>query len=87
MTLKYLLDTNICIYIAKQKPINVLRKFEQLEIGSVGMSVVSYGELYFGAQKSKHPKKNNRNVRCINQFNSTTPLTFKCCGALWNDQK
>lgn len=57
MTLRYLLDTNICIYIAKQKPKNVLLKFEQLAVGEVGMSTITYGELCYCAQKSQHPKK------------------------------
>ncbi len=57
MELHYLLDTNICIYIAKQKPVSVLSKFEQLNVGSVGMSIITYGELLYGAQKSQFPKK------------------------------
>lgn len=57
MALRYLLDTNICIYIAKQKPISVLKKFEQLEVGEVGMSIITYGELLYGVQKSNHLKK------------------------------
>ncbi|NNM59355.1 MAG: type II toxin-antitoxin system VapC family toxin [Legionellales bacterium] len=54
MSLKYLLDTNICIYIAKTRPLNVLRRFESLATGVVGMSVITYGELSFGAQKSQY---------------------------------
>ena len=57
MTLQYVLDTNICIYIAKKKPLSVLRIFEQLEIGQVGMSMITYGELLYGAQKSEYSKK------------------------------
>lgn len=57
MALHYLLDTNICIYIAKKKPLSVLRIFEQLEIGQVGMSIITYGELLYGAQKSEYSKK------------------------------
>lgn len=57
MKLQYLLDTNICIYIAKQKPTSVLHKFEQLSVGQVSMSTITYGELFFGTQKSHHPKK------------------------------
>lgn len=53
MRLKYLLDTNICIYIAKQKPASVLKKFEALEVGQVAMSVITYGELLYGANKSQ----------------------------------
>lgn len=57
MTLQFLLDTNICIYIAKQKPLSVLRKFEQLVVGQVAMSTITYGELLFGAHKSHHPRQ------------------------------
>lgn len=57
MSLRYLLDTNICIYIAKKNPLRVLHKFERMEIGSVGMSIITYGELIYGAEKSHHPKK------------------------------
>lgn len=57
MSLKYLLDTNICIYIAKQKPSSVMHKFEKMEVGEVGMSIITYGELLFGAEKSQQPEK------------------------------
>lgn len=57
MKLRYLLDTNICIYIAKQKPVSVLNKFEKLQVGSVGMSIITYGELLYGAYKSQSHKK------------------------------
>lgn len=57
MSLRYLLDTNICIYIAKRKPQHVLDKFEELTVGEVGMSIITFGELLYGAQKSQHPKK------------------------------
>ncbi|OGT26612.1 MAG: plasmid maintenance protein [Gammaproteobacteria bacterium RIFCSPLOWO2_02_FULL_42_14] len=54
---EYLIDTNICIYITKQKPPEVIRKFKKLQVGAVAMSVVNYGELYYGSQKSAHAKK------------------------------
>ncbi len=57
MPLRYLLDTNICIYIAKQKPVNVFNKFQQVAVGEIGMSIITFGELSFGAKRSHHPKK------------------------------
>ncbi len=48
----YLLDTNICIYIRRKRPRHVLERFRALPPGSVGMSVITYGELIYGAQKS-----------------------------------
>lgn len=52
MSLRYLLDTNICIYIAKQRPPAVAKRFSRLAAGSVGMSLITYGELRYGAEKS-----------------------------------
>ncbi len=57
MKLYYLLDTNICIYIAKQHPMKVFNKFEQLDVGAVGMSIITYGELIYGAKKSQCSSK------------------------------
>lgn len=54
MPCRYLLDTNICIYIAKRRPPEVWRRFEQLTYGDVAMSIVTYGELQFGAEKSQY---------------------------------
>jgi tRNA(fMet)-specific endonuclease VapC len=49
---RYLLDTNICIYIAKRKPPEVLARFESLGAGDVAMSLITYGELLYGAARS-----------------------------------
>ncbi len=54
----YLLDTNICIYIIKKKPIEVFEKFKQLEIGTLKISSITVAELYFGAYNSQNVKKN-----------------------------
>lgn len=62
MNPKYLLDTNICIYITKEAPQSVLEKFKTLEVGSVGMSIITYGELYFGIEKSKHKDKSKHTL-------------------------
>jgi tRNA(fMet)-specific endonuclease VapC len=52
MPLQYLLDTNICIYIAKQRPSKLAERFASLESGTVAMSLITFGELRFGAEKS-----------------------------------
>lgn len=54
---KYLLDTNICIYLTKQRPPSVVQHFEALAMGQVAMSVITYGELQFGAQKSQQTQQ------------------------------
>jgi len=49
----YLLDTNMCICIINQRPPEVLERFNRLSVGDVYMSIITYGELYYGASKSK----------------------------------
>lgn len=53
----FVLDTNICIYIMKKQPPSVLEKFEALPLGSVSMSLVTYGELEYGALRSNKSEK------------------------------
>lgn len=54
----YLLDTDICIYLIKRKPKEVLEHFKDIEIGHIGISSITFSELAFGAQKSQFPEKN-----------------------------
>ena len=53
MSAKYLLDTNICIYIRQARPPKVLKRFRKLKTGEAVLSVITYGELLYGAQKSQ----------------------------------
>ena len=53
---RYLLDTNICIYIQRQKPVGVLARFEKIKPGDAAISVITWGELLYGAEKSKKRK-------------------------------
>lgn len=52
-----LLDTNICIYIARSHPATVARRFARAAPGSLGISIITWGELCFGAAKSNHPSR------------------------------
>ena len=52
MEARYLLDTNICIYIRQAKPERVLRRFRRLRPGEAVLSVITYGELFYEAIKS-----------------------------------
>ena len=63
--MKYLLDTNICIYIIKRKPAIVLEKFRELPLGSVTISTITLSELEYGIRKSANPDKN---LEALNQF-------------------
>ena len=54
----YILDTNICIYIIKQKPIYVLERFRSISLGEIGTSSITLSELNYGVMKSALPEKN-----------------------------
>ncbi len=56
--MKYLLDTNICIYIIKHSPPSVIKKFHTLIIGDIGISTITLSELEYGVAKSSHKSKN-----------------------------
>ena len=60
-----LLDTNICIYIIKQKPLEVLQRFNNYQVGDIGISSITVAELEFGVQKSQFPA---RNQQALTQF-------------------
>jgi tRNA(fMet)-specific endonuclease VapC len=53
MNQRYLLDTNICIYIAKHNPMSVRERFARHTTSELVMSVITLGELRFGAEKSQ----------------------------------
>jgi tRNA(fMet)-specific endonuclease VapC len=52
MEARFLLDTNICIYIRRKKPEEVLRRFRRLRQGEAALSAITFGELVYGAEKS-----------------------------------
>jgi tRNA(fMet)-specific endonuclease VapC len=58
--MKYLLDTNICIYLIKQKPETVLRHFKTYSIGDIGISSITLAELRFGVEKSQQIQRNRQ---------------------------
>ncbi len=57
--MKYMLDTNICIYIIKRKPVEVIERFRQLRISQVCVSSITLSELEYGVIKSSKPEQNH----------------------------
>ena len=53
MDARYLLDTNICIYIRRHRPPEVLARFQRLKAGEAVLSVITYGELLYGVEKRR----------------------------------
>ena len=50
---RYLLDSIFCIYIRQRRPEEVLRRFRRLRPGEAALSVITFGELLYGAAKSE----------------------------------
>ncbi|XGV96052.1 MAG: type II toxin-antitoxin system VapC family toxin [Leptolyngbya sp. BL-A-14] len=56
--MQYLLDTNICIYLIKQKPPKVLARFQSFSLSDIGISSITVAELEYGVFKSQQQEKN-----------------------------
>jgi len=74
MGLKYLLDTDICIYIMNEKYESVLSHLDKTSPGEVAVSVVTYGELLCGAHKSQFYQKAIQKLEMLTQFIPSLPL-------------
>ena len=58
--MKLMLDTNICIFIIKQQPAHVLKRFLEYQAGDIGISSITLSELSYGVAKSQHIEKNSK---------------------------
>ena len=56
--MRYMLDTNICIYVIKHKPERVFRKLKKIKPEDVCISSITYAELAYGVEKSAQPERN-----------------------------
>jgi tRNA(fMet)-specific endonuclease VapC len=64
--MRYMLDTNICIYIINNKPKTVLDRFLALDSNdTVYISSISVAELFYGLEKSTSTKKEQNKLALI----------------------
>ncbi|MBW1892301.1 MAG: type II toxin-antitoxin system VapC family toxin [Deltaproteobacteria bacterium] len=56
--MKFILDTNTCVYIIKRKPLDVIERFNQIKISQIGISSITLSELLYGVSKSSKPEQN-----------------------------
>jgi tRNA(fMet)-specific endonuclease VapC len=64
--LEYMLDTNICIYITKNYPLELLDRFDQLS-EHICISAITLAELQFGVEKSA---RRQSNLDALSAFNA-----------------
>lgn len=60
--MRYLLDTNICIYLIKKQPEMVLHRLKKVIASGVGISSITLSELEYGVQKSSRIEENALNL-------------------------
>ncbi|MFZ5820716.1 MAG: type II toxin-antitoxin system tRNA(fMet)-specific endonuclease VapC [Chloroflexota bacterium] len=63
--MKYMLDTNICIGLIRQKPQRLVERLTQCAPLEVGVSSITVAELAYGAQKSSRVEQN---MSALEQF-------------------
>ncbi|MFL9857003.1 type II toxin-antitoxin system VapC family toxin [Paraburkholderia madseniana] len=62
---RYMLDTNICIYLMKNQPEQVARRFAQCLVGDVVMSAITFAELEYGVAVSANRARDRRNLAAL----------------------
>lgn len=89
--MKYLLDTDICIYLIKKKPESVIDRLCKLATSDVGLTVVSVFELQFGVEKSQHRQQSqkalNHFLESIHEILPIDRKTANCAAKIRADLK
>ncbi len=75
-----MLDTDICIYMTKRQPATLLRRLQQLGPGEAVLSVITFGELEFGAAKSHSPGQVRKILDELTSLLPVLPLPAAAAG-------
>ncbi|AYZ66894.1 type II toxin-antitoxin system VapC family toxin [Burkholderia multivorans] len=62
---RYMLDTNMCIYLMKNQPEQVAKRFARYYVGDVVMSAITYAELEYGVAVCANPDRERRNLAAL----------------------
>jgi len=87
--LRYMLDTNVCIYVIKNRPAQLRQRFNELG-DQLCISVITLAELIYGAEKSARPQQN---LAVVEQFRArleVLPFVERAAnhyGQLWNSSE
>ena len=60
--MRYLIDTNICIYVINEHPPELLEKFKGKTLGEMAVSTITISELQYGVSKSQSRERNARRL-------------------------
>ncbi|KVV47123.1 twitching motility protein PilT [Burkholderia ubonensis] len=62
---RYMLDTNMCIYLMKNQPEQVAKRFARYYVGDVVMSAITYADLEYGVAVCANPDRERRNLAAL----------------------
>jgi tRNA(fMet)-specific endonuclease VapC len=74
MNPRFLLDTNICTYIRRRRPPEILQRFQGLQVGEAAISIITFGELIYGAEKSEQREAAMRQLEELASLLRVLPL-------------
>ena len=81
MSARYMLDTNICIYLRQNRPPEVIARFRQMQHGDAALSVITYGELLYGAERSQQRTQALESLARLVSLLSVLPLPGEAAAA------
>ncbi|WLR95218.1 type II toxin-antitoxin system VapC family toxin [Shinella zoogloeoides] len=74
---RYMLDTNMCIYLMKNQPEQVARRFAACAVGDVVMSAITYAELQYGVAVARDTARERENLRDLVELIPVLPFDME----------
>lgn len=78
---RYMLDTNMCIYLMKNQPEQVARRFAACYVGDVVMSAITFAELDYGVAASNAPERERGNLDALVTLIAVEPFDIAAARA------
>jgi tRNA(fMet)-specific endonuclease VapC len=79
--MKYMLDTNICIYLMKHQPLSVAKRFAECLQGDVVISAITLAELEYGVQASRQDTQQQNRQSLDNLLEMIPAVAFDSLAA------
>ena len=81
---RYMLDTNICIYLMKNQPPSVAHRFAECRVGDVVISAITYAELEYGVFVSASPERERGNLDALIELIPVLSFGSNAARDLWS---
>lgn len=65
---RYMLDTDMCSYIIKEHPTEVLKHFQKLDMDTICISIITYAELMYGVERSSSKRINHAVIKNFTKY-------------------